>query len=164
MLASELEDDFCFHCGVKLAFSDEEILQPTGTAKAIEEVIKSLDKKVKLSRRGANLWEIEEGSALVKVAYSEASGFVIGDAHLCRLPKNKIGDLYEFLLRENYNLKGLVLSVANHNIVLSFIIHDRYFNKTTALPVFKNLFEKSDYYDNVLVEEYGALWINQDHD
>jgi serine protease Do len=32
----------------------------------------------------------------------------------------------------------------------------------TGMKLFKYLFEKADYYDNILVEEYGAIWKNEE--
>ena len=81
-----------------------------------------------------------------------------GDAYLCSLPKTNIKPLYEFLLRQNYTLEGLALSIKDQAIILSLIIHDRYLNVETGLKMFQNLFEQADHYDNILVEEYGAVW------
>jgi serine protease Do len=43
-------------------------------------------------------------------------------------------------------------------VVLSLLIFDRYLNLSTGIKLFRHLFERADYYDNVLVEKYGALW------
>ena len=158
---TEIEDNYCPHCGNRIGF-EETAYTPSGTAKKIEEIIKELDKDVELSRRGANQWEIEEGSAIVRLSYSENTGFIIGDAHLCRLPRKNIGNLYKYLLIENYTLEDLVFSVAQQDIILSFIISERYFSSETARKVFGNLFEKADYYDDILVDEYGAIWKRQE--
>lgn len=158
---ADIEDNYCPHCGNRIGF-EETAYVSTGTAKKVEDIIKELGKDVELSRRGPNQWEIEEGSAIVRLSYSENTGFIIGDAHLCRLPRKNIGDLYKYLLQENYTLEDLVFSVSQQDIILSFIISERYFSSETARKVFSNLFEKSDYYDDILVEEYGAIWKRQE--
>ncbi|MDO8366771.1 MAG: hypothetical protein Q7T20_08255, partial [Saprospiraceae bacterium] len=66
--------------------------------------------------------------------------------------------LYEYLLRENYTNEALTLSVHEQDIVLSLLIFDRYLNEETGQAMLRNLFEKADYYDNKLVEEFGATW------
>ena len=43
-------------------------------------------------------------------------------------------------------------------IVLSLVIYDRYLTLDTGMKRFRNLFEKADHYDNVLVEQFGAGW------
>lgn len=154
----EAADNYCPHCGTKMAYADEEHYVPLGAAKLVEEVISELGKDIQLSRRGHNTWEIEQGSAEIKIIYDEATGSISGNAYLCRLPRKDISVIYEYLLRENYALEEVAFSVHQQDIVLSFIIFDRYFTKTTATTVFRNLFEKADYYDDILVDEYGAIW------
>jgi serine protease Do len=43
-------------------------------------------------------------------------------------------------------------------VILSLLIFDRYFNASTGQQLFQFLFDKADYYDNILVEQYGANW------
>ncbi len=155
-------EGYCPHCGAEIAFKQEEQFQPVGAAKLVEDVLEQLGRAVHLARRGPNNWEIKEGSAIIKLSYSDATGFIVGDAHLCRLPKTKIKDLYQYLLEQNNDLEGVTFSVNQQNIILSFIIYDRYFSPETAKRVFIDLFEKADHYDDILVDEYGALWIDKE--
>jgi serine protease Do len=154
----EIDDEYCPHCGVKIDIPHIKKREyiPTGTSAIIESIIEKLGKNVKLSRRGSYRWEMESGSARVNVYYNQ-NGFVVGDAILCRLPKINIGDIYEFLLRENYNIDGLVFSVSDHDIILSALIYDEYLTFDTGYEKFKNLMEKADIYDTILLEKYGAL-------
>ena len=131
---------------------------PVGTAKMIEDILKNLKKNVRLSRRGKNFWEINEGSAKINVSFSEQNGFIISDAHLARIPKEGIKDIYEFLLRENDKLDHLTFSVNKQDIVLSSIIFDKYLNEQTATTILEKHFERADHYDNILVEQFGAIW------
>ncbi len=160
LVAEELQDGYCPHCGYRISFPAHSEYQTHGSAQLIEQIIRGIGKDVKLARRGHNMWEIEQGSATIRVTYVEQTGFILGDAHLVQLPRKNIGELYHYLLKENYQLEGLFFSINSKHVVLSFIIYEKYFNKETALPVFKNLFDKADHYDDILVNEYGALWLD----
>jgi serine protease Do len=154
----EIDDEYCPHCGVKIDIPHikKREYTPTGTSAIIENIIEKLGRNVKLSRRGAYRWEVTSGSAKVNIYYNQ-SGFVVGDAILCRLPKSNIADIYEFLLRENNNIDGLVFSVSHREIILSILIYDEYLTFDFGYDIFKNLLEKADYYDTIMIEKFGAL-------
>lgn len=153
----DLIQSYCPHCGIKTEFPNVDDYKPVGNAILIEEILKDLKKNVRLARRGRNQWEIEEGSALIKIAYSEQSGFIMGDAHLALLPKTNIHQIYEFMLVENHKMVDTFFSINGQDIILSFVIFDKYLNKETGLKIFNNHFAKADYYDDVLINEFGAL-------
>ncbi|MCB0611079.1 MAG: trypsin-like peptidase domain-containing protein [Lewinellaceae bacterium] len=153
------DGSYCPHCGSMIHLpSQVEEYEPIGIAATIEGMLAEAGHDVKLSRRGSDTWEIRQGSARIFIAYHERTGLITGDAYLCTLPQENIGPIYEFLLRQNYDLEGLTFSVKEQDIILSLLIFDRYLNVETGLLLFKNLFEKADHYDNILVEEYGAKW------
>lgn len=154
-----VENDFCTFCGnrVKLPSSEEEY-QPTGVPRTIEALITRTGHDVNLSRCGPNCWEINQGSAKIQIMYYEKTGLMTADAILCQLPKDNIKPLYEYLLRENYTSEALTFSVHEQDILLSLLIYDRYLNEDTGMSSLLQLFEKADYYDNILVEKYGAAW------
>ncbi|MGH2575538.1 MAG: trypsin-like peptidase domain-containing protein [Ignavibacteria bacterium] len=157
--AENIDGEYCPFCGAKIelpSLKKDGEYKPTGASLLIETIIEQLGKDVKLSRRGPYRWEIEEGSAKITINYNE-NGFIAGDAFLGSLPKANIGALYEFLLRENYALENIIFSVNGQNIVLSTIILDQYLTYEAGLETFKNLFKKADYYDNLLIEKYGAI-------
>jgi serine protease Do len=52
----------------------------------------------------------------------------------------------------------MTFSVHEQDIMLSLLIFDRYLNVDTGMKMLQTMFEKADYYDNILVEEYGAIW------
>ncbi len=154
---------YCPFCGTKITFpSQEEPYEPLGVSKTIESLLIKAGHDVRLSRRGPNNWEIQEGSARISITYHEKSGLIIGDAFLCNLPKVNIKPIYQYLLKQNYEVEGLTFSVNpnGQEIILSLLIYDRYLNLETGLQLFKHLFEKADHFDNILVEEYGAKWKN----
>lgn len=133
--------------------------RPEGVSATVEDIIKTSGHDPRLARRGPNLWNIRRGSAIIQLAYHEDSGLVTGDAYLCALPEIPNGDLFAYLLRENCKLRQLTFSTFGRDIMLSLLIYDRYLTVETALPRFEHLFEKADYYDNILVDTFGAVWL-----
>ena len=153
------EGKYCVHCGSKLVLpSMVEEFEPAGMPKTIETMLEKLDYKIRLCRRGPNSWEMQKGSAKIRVSYFEKNGLIIGDAFLCLLPSKNIKPIYEYILRTNFSLEGLTISVKGQDIILSLLIYDRYFNSETGLKLFNNLFSQADHLDNILVEKYGARW------
>jgi len=49
-------------------------------------------------------------------------------------------------------------SISGQNIILSLLIYDRYLSEDTGQKLFKNLFDKADHYDDILVDQFGARW------
>ncbi len=160
--AMEADSPYCPYCGAYLSLPNSvDEYEPEGVAQTLESMIEATEHDVRLSRRGPNSWEIQHGSAQLQISYYEKNGLITGDAYLCLLPKTNIQPLYEYLLRQNHQLKGLTFSIKEQDIILSLIIFDRYLNVDTGLQLLKYLFDKADYYDNILVDHYGALWKNQ---
>lgn len=151
---------YCPSCGteVKLPEMPEKETEPVGVAKTIEEILKELGKDIKLAREGQNTWSVKEGSAKIKIAYNPENYFIAGDAYLCQLPTDglKIKPLYQYLLQENYKMKGMTLSCVKQNIVLSCIIYDLDMTKETGKESFQSLFKNADHYDDLLKKEHGC--------
>ncbi len=135
--------------------------QPAGMALTIEQLLTRLGYAAKLARRGVNNWDIVKGSAHINISYYEKSGLIIGDSYLCHLPTQDFSPLYQFLLRQNYQLEGLTLSIKGNAVVLSLLIYDRYLNLNTGSRLFEHLFKTADDLDNILIEQYGASWIKE---
>jgi serine protease Do len=156
---SSLQDGYCPHCGSKFETAEFEARPyvAEGVSATIEKILTSLGKNVELARIGKTAWLIEEGSANVRVTYNTHDGFIYADATCGSLPKDNIGKLYEFLLRENYELECLTFSIDRQNIMLSTIIYQHDLNEETGKEIFGDLFAKADSYDNKLVEGYGVL-------
>lgn len=152
-------DGYCPNCGARVELpTDAELYEPVGVARTIEQILGKCGHDTALARRGPNIWEVRNGSATIIVSYYEPHGIITGDAILCDLPTTNIQAVYEYLLRQNHELEALSLSVRGQEIVLSLVIFDRYLTLDTGMKRFKNLFEKADFYDNVLVEQFGAGW------
>ena len=158
----DLEDtnQRCIHCGSKVGYiSQIPLYEPIGINKQLEEMLSELNHNAILSRRGPYNWEVEQGSALIHVAYHEKSGLITGDAHLCTIPQDHILPLYSYLLKANYELEGLSFTVRDNEVILSLLIFDQYLNKLTALRLFEHLFKMADHYDDILVEDFNAKWL-----
>lgn len=151
------EGGYCPDCGtpVKLP-SDNELYKPLGVAELIEQIIEGTGHNVKLSRRGAQLWEVQQGSARVQISYDHKTGYLLGDAVLCTLPKGDCPELYAFLLKENYAEEGLNFSLHENRIVLTLMIYDRFLNVETGTRLFQILFQKADRYDDLLIQRFGT--------
>jgi len=152
---------YCPSCGteVKLPEMPEKEVEVMGIAKTIESVLKELGKDIKLARNGLNNWEVTEGSAKIKIVYNPENFFIAADAYLCQLPSDglRIKPLYQFLLSENYNLNGLVISCNGQNIILSCILYDMDMTVQHGKEHFERLFKTADAYDDLLKQEYGCL-------
>lgn len=159
---STVDNGYCPHCGskIKLASESDEYLAE-GVGLTIENMLKKLGHDVRLSRRGPNSWEIRQGTAKINISYYSQNGLIICDAHLCTLPQQNIKAVYEYLLRENYRNEGVTLSVRGQDIILSLLIYDRYLKEEVAERLLETLFEKADFYDNILIEQFGARWLTE---
>lgn len=156
------QQGYCNHCGSKITMiRDIPAYEPMGVSRVIEDMLGELGFDVRMSRRGPKNWEIKHGSAKINIAYNVKNGLNICDAFLCELPQEGIKDIYEYLLRQNQHLEGFSFSVKGQDIILSLLIYNQYLNPETGVILLRELFEKADYYDNVLVEEYGAKWKKQ---
>ena len=153
----ELQDGYCPHCGTKFDVTefDSKPYTAEGVAATIESILTSAGKDVELARVGKTGWDIEHGSALIKVSYNLNNKFIYADAVLGSLPKKNIGDLYEYLLKENYDLESMTFSINRQNIVIGTIVFDQDLNVETGKEIFSELFQKADDYDDLLAEKFG---------
>lgn len=156
---STAEGEFCPFCGTKVQLpSQVEEYNPVGVKRTIESLLAEMGYNVELSRKGPNSWELKRGSANINISYHEDSGLIVGDAYLAILPRTDIKPIYEYLLRQNYELNGLTFSVQGQDIILSLLVYDRYLGLESGKALFTHLVEKADKFDNILVERFGALW------
>lgn len=151
---------YCPFCGTEVALPKmpEKESKPVGVAKTVEEILTDLGKDVKLARESHNNWSVKEGMAKIKINYNPDNYFVAGDAYLCNLPTDtsQIKPLYKFLLEENHKMDSLVLSCVKQSIVLSCIMYDLDMTKNAGVEMFRDLFQKADYYDQLLEKEFGC--------
>ena len=150
---------YCPNCGTKIDFPKKGVPQESsigGIARTVESILLSLGQNPEIARVGNNRWEVEAGSAHIKITYNPDNFFVVSDAHLCSLPKQGISTLYTYLLKENYTLRGKLFSLQGDNIVLSALIYDPELTVAGGAAILKDLFERADYYDTLLMDQYGC--------
>jgi len=153
---------YCPFCGTGInPISKVKEYQPEGPSYLIENVLESLSFAPELSRRGPSAWEIRQGSALITVNYNKKSGMITGDAELCLLPKKGIEKIYGFLLQQNAEINYLSFSVHENSVMLSLIIHEAYVNESSAMKMMKYLFEQADHFDDILINDFGAVEIHK---
>jgi len=151
---------YCPNCGTEIDFplKDEIEEEPiSGIAKTIEDILDKLGYNHELARTGPNKWEVEEGSAKIRITYNPENFFIISDAFLCQLPRQGIKELYTYLLRENYKLKGMFFSLHEGNVVLSSLIYDLDINLDSGQAMFRDLFQKADHYDSILIGQFNCI-------
>ncbi len=156
--AANIEDEkYCPNCGVEVDISTVQVsdeIKVTGVAKTIEEILNDLKVNVQIARIGQNNWEVEEGNATIKIRFNPENLFVTCDAFLCQLPKDGIGDLYDFLLRENAKMKYTLFSVNSNDIVIGSVFYETDIERVLGKKIFKSVFEEADKYQKLLIEEF----------
>jgi len=165
MEVKNIQGGYCANCGNKIDEKEynPDPYRPVGVSKMIEDILTKIGKNVALARIGQSSWDIEEGSALIRITYDNKTGFIFNDAMLCSLPKDNISDLYEFLLKENFHLDNIGFSVFNQNIVIGLVIYDEDINEETGTELYKLLFQKADDYDDILINRFQAQPIERDN-
>lgn len=155
---STIDGEYCPNCGAKIELipKKETKVEVTGIARTIEDILQKLGKDKELARVSTNNWEVKEGSATIRISYNPDNYFVVGDAYLCQLPQQNIGKVYEYLLRENTKMKSMLFSVNQQDIILSSLTYDMDMSLEAGEQMFNALFKKADFYDNVLLSDYGC--------
>lgn len=159
-----LDGKYCSFCGNSIdenEFNPKPYI-PVGVAITIEEIISKLGKDIRLARTGQNMWDIEEGSALIRITYNQQNGFIYNDAVIAWLPKENIGEVYEFLLRENYNMQGNSFSVWQQRIIIGSVIYKDDLNIEAGIELYNRLFKKADYYDDILINKFGCVKVDDE--
>lgn len=136
--------------------------EAVGLPRTIEDILIKLGFPVNICRRGPNNWELNHGSATIEIAYHDQSGLILCDATLCHLPRTQIQELYEYLLRQNFVMKQSSLSLRGNEIILSSMLIDRQLDVVQGYHQIKNLMNLADYYDDQLVNKFGAIWKNEE--
>lgn len=158
----EIEDEYCPFCGneIKLPKSAEEENEVNGIGAIIEKIIAKHISDVRLARKGG-AWEISAGNVKINIRYTN-NKFIVGDARICKLPKENIKEIYEFMLKENYTLENLTFSLNKQELFLSFIIFDQDFNSETGETIFDNMIKKAKEYNEIALERLKAERIEED--
>lgn len=157
--AQNIDGKYCPNCGaqIELITTKEGQTEVSGVAGIIEEILHRLGKDRELARTATNNWEVKEGSATIRISYNPENFFVVGDAYLCQLPRQNIGVVYEYLLRENSRMKSTLFSVDGNEVVLSSLTFDMDISADSGERMLRELMQKADYYDNYLIEKMACM-------
>jgi serine protease Do len=158
--------EYCPNCGTEIDFpkkDEPEEIPVSGIANTIEDILENLGHNHELARNGTNKWEVREGTAKIKISFNPDTYFIICDAYLCQLPKTGIRELYAFLLKENFNVRGKLFSLKGEYIILSSFIYDLDITVESGARMFSRLFTRADAYDDLLIEKYGCLPILEEN-
>jgi serine protease Do len=60
------------------------------------------------------------------------------------------------MLKENYTLHNKLFSLQGDSIVLSSLLYDLDLTVESGEAMFRELFQRADFYDNLLIEQYGC--------
>lgn len=159
-----LDHSYCPNCGFKIDTSlfAPKPYKPVGAAIKIEEIIQKSGFDIRLSRAGADKWDIEAQDVFLEITYVPSSHFIIMDVALSRLPENNIGAAYEYLLRENYKNTSITCCVNQQTLTASILIHEEDLKIESGLYYLKNLLEKGREYKEVLINQYAALPVSKE--
>lgn len=153
-----IQNDYCPKCGTKLEVAKRrrEGYKPSGVVALIEKILETLKINVTLSRRSQRSWRFELGSTRIDLNYYD-NGIIIADSALCRIPQEKIEELYDFLLHENSILERLQFSINENTVYLSYVVVDSSLNETYGTWSLQKLFDQAPYYQKFLIETFRAL-------
>ncbi|MDX1685380.1 MAG: hypothetical protein R3275_09095, partial [Saprospiraceae bacterium] len=98
-------------------------MQASSISHTIEKLIDDLGYDASASRKGSFEWEVREGSAHISIAYHQNSGMIIAETYLCGLGEKVSSEIFQFLLQQNEDLRGLTFSLKEGEVVLSTLIY-----------------------------------------
>ncbi|MBD3809465.1 MAG: trypsin-like peptidase domain-containing protein [Sulfuricurvum sp.] len=152
-----IQNDYCPKCGTKLEVAKRrrEGYKPSGNVALIEKILQTLHINVPLARRSQRSWRFEIGATRIDINYYD-NGIIIADSALCRIPSEKIENLYDFLLSENSTLERLQFSINENTVYLSYIVVDSSLNETYGTWALRKLFNKAPHYQKLLIENFKA--------
>lgn len=156
---SSIQGGYCPECGNKLNAEDYEGKEymPGNVALKIETALTKAGYNVQLARSGPNLWNIEKGSARIRIQYLPNTKFIYADAVLGYLPKQNLARLYEFMLRKDAELENSVLSINGREVLVSNVSFEDDFAPDEAALTYSELFSLADELDTLLATEYGLV-------
>lgn len=126
----------------------------------LEQLLLELGLSPEKARRGPNAWRFREGSAHIDLMYHQESGFILAEAALCQLPPKPATAFFQYLLEQNFEMESLAFSIKEEVVFLSLQVYDGYYTPDTGRQLVRTLKEKADYFDDILVNRFGAKWIS----
>jgi hypothetical protein len=157
----ETAERYCNSCGSDLkqleleAYFEEQEAHPITAF--VETALRKLDVDPVLARHGNENWSFHSGSAPIKI-WSCCSEHLNFSSPLAEVGKQKLGDLFRFLLSDEHAPFSFDLADSTIRLNLVFHMSDVYAerNSDEAAQWIRKFLEKADAYDNLLIEKYGC--------
>ncbi|MDD5156518.1 trypsin-like peptidase domain-containing protein [Sulfurimonas sp.] len=161
----EIKEDYCPKCGTKLEVAKQRRkgYNPPRTTKLIEDILAMLEVNVTLARRSQASWRVEYDDTRCDINYYD-NGVIIGDSKLCTIPKDKISDIYDYLLDINGEFSYLRFSINENFVYLSYIIVDSSLTLEEGKTAFAKLFDNSIKYSDILINRFNAIKHKKEED
>jgi len=152
---AKIIDHTCPICSadVMIEFVNETLPAQTITDKEIETALLNLGHDINNCRIGHHIWEINKGSASIIIRYHPELKFIVAFSPFCVLNSKNNDEIYKFILSENKNIEYLSFSINKNKVFLSspYIVDDD-FDEHIAKTIFEDLFEKADFYDDIILK------------
>lgn len=155
---SDISGEFCSNCGFRFEKDDIHVrpFVAEGIVAKIEKIIEESGFDPGLSRGGPMFWDFSNDDFWIKITYVQATKFIIFDAPIVTVPKEKIGEFFEFALKENFKLTDLVFSLMNNELMLSAITFEDDFHQDIELKKLKSLIGSATKYRKDLKMNFDA--------
>lgn len=155
--SSEFEKKYCKNCGEsfkKISFFSKENITNITHIK-IEDVIESLGFDVRLTRLSINFWELENKELKINISLNPKTKFIEAYCEIGKLPPKDLAEIYEYLLKENHELKRVWLSLNKNKIVLEIPkIYETDIEFNSFKESITRLMIKSEQNRKILIEKY----------
>ena len=161
----QIKNDYCPVCGVKLDVAKQRRLgyRPSGTVALIEKILNSLKIDVTIARESQRSWKFTEGTAHIEINFFE-NGIIVADALLCKMPKENIEMMYDYLLEKNDSFNYLQFSIRDNGVIISYLIIDSSLTFEDGKVGIDRLKSAANHYDDILIEQFGATRPKHDDD
>ncbi|MCB1142494.1 MAG: trypsin-like peptidase domain-containing protein [Leptospiraceae bacterium] len=149
------ETEYCPNCGNELDIENLFKETPkTYIAVFVEEVFKDLNLDPVIARKGLDYWEFYQGSAQVRY-FVYRNNYLFAVSPLNKLPKNRLLELYEYILSNK--VEPFLLGISDSVIYISYRINLSDIQGEDKSKIQKNLVNlalKADEMDNFFYEKY----------
>ncbi len=161
----QIKNDYCPICGVKLEVAKQRRLgyRPSGTVALIEKILDALKIDVTIARESQRSWKFTEGTAYIEINFYE-NGIIVADALLCKMPKENIEAMYDYLLEKNDSFNYLQFSIRDNGVIISYLIIDSSLTFEDGKVGIDRLKSAANHYDDILIEQFGAIRPKHDDD
>jgi serine protease Do len=124
----------------------------------VESALRSVNIDPVLARHGDENWSFHSGSAPIKI-WSCCSEHLCFSSPLAEVGKQKLGDLFRFLLAEEHAPFSFDLQDNTIRLNLTFHMADVFAanDADETARWIKKFLDAADAYDNLLIEKYGCL-------